>query len=81
MNKKCRIDNGKYCWTLIVDGQHIMFEGRSSADYFSKHYSKLGYAISFTNSYNGDGTTEFFSFNDMFQDFYAIKGKSIEEEK
>jgi uncharacterized protein YmfQ (DUF2313 family) len=43
--KTCKLINGQFCWSLIVDDQNINFVGSANADYFEKHYSDLGYKI------------------------------------
>lgn len=43
--KICEIVNGDFSWTLKVDGEEINFNNSSSADYFEKHYKKLGYKV------------------------------------
>lgn len=46
MKKKvCKLINGQFSWVLEVDGESIGFSGASSADYFEKHYRKLGYTV------------------------------------
>ena len=51
---KCQIHNGRYAYLLIVDGEKIAFQGSCSADYFEKHYRKLGYKVERT----GDGSAD-----------------------
>lgn len=43
--KICILKNDIFSWRLIVDGEDISFVGASNADYFEKHYKKLGYEI------------------------------------
>ena len=43
--KVCRIINSRFCWLLVVDGQSIPFQSVSSAEYFKRHYTELGYQI------------------------------------
>lgn len=51
--KTCTITNKKFAWVLEVDGQEIRFQGSWNADYFSEHYSALGYTVEFNNEYYG----------------------------
>ena len=43
--KTCKIINAQFSWILEVDNRSILFQGSSGADYFEKHYKKLGYNI------------------------------------
>lgn len=45
MEKVCKLINGQFSWFLEVDGERIPFDYRSSAEYFEKHYSSLGYKV------------------------------------
>lgn len=48
--KIARITNGRFSWVLEVDGENILFQGHSSAEYFLNHYRKLGYVIEIDDS-------------------------------
>jgi metal-dependent hydrolase (beta-lactamase superfamily II) len=50
--KKCIIENSQLSYILKVDGQKILFNGGSSADYFEDHYRSLGYLIKRIKTYN-----------------------------
>jgi len=41
----CKLTNGQFSWIMSVDGQEISFDGFYNAEYFAKHYRKLGYKV------------------------------------
>jgi len=43
--KICKLINGRFSWIMNVDGEEILFQGLCTAEYFAKHYKKLGYKI------------------------------------
>jgi len=49
--KECIIENAQFSYILRVDGQEISFQNGISADYFEKHYKKLGYKIKKIKTY------------------------------
>lgn len=44
-NKICTIENARFSWVLHVDGMDIPFQYRENAEYFERHYRRLGYKI------------------------------------
>ena len=45
--KTCIITNERRSWIMKVDGIVLAFTGRDCAEYFQKHYSDLGYDVTF----------------------------------
>jgi len=45
VKKICKLTNDKLSWILEVDNKTILFDGSDNAEYFSKLYTNLGYAI------------------------------------
>jgi len=43
--KICKLTNGQFSWFMNVDDVEVVFQGFSNAEYFAKHYKKLGYKI------------------------------------
>jgi len=49
---KCRIIKGKYGWTMSVDDMSVVFIGTINAEYFKKHYKRLGYNVIYKDESN-----------------------------